>query len=99
MEIPVLIEPVAGNGYRARGSAPFAYTTEGTTPEEAVRNLQLRIDSELAGGAQVITLKVPAAENPWSRYAGMFKDDPMFAEVMEIMAEQRRQADADPDVL
>ena len=30
MQIPVLIEPVAGNGYRASGGEPFGFTAVGS---------------------------------------------------------------------
>jgi hypothetical protein len=39
MQIPVLIEPINGNGYRASGGAPLAVVVEAPTREEA---LQLR---------------------------------------------------------
>ena len=29
MQISVLVEPVAGNGYRAKGAAPFGFSAEG----------------------------------------------------------------------
>ena len=49
---------------------------------------------------EVTALEVPgaAAPNPWAEFAGMFKDDPYLEEVVEIMAENRRTMDADPDV-
>ena len=45
--------------------------------------------------------EIPARviENPRVKYAGMFKDDPMFAEVLEIMKENRRKDDEDPGYL
>jgi len=54
----------------------------------------------LHAGAEVTALEVPgtAVPNPWAGFAGMFKDDPYFDEVVEIMAENRRTMDADPDV-
>ena len=36
--------------------------------------------------------------HPWMEFAGMFKDDPYFDDVVEIMAENRRKMDEDPDV-
>jgi hypothetical protein len=48
----------------------------------------------------VATVEIPArpAENPWVKYAGKFKDDPDFADVVELMAENGRRMNADPDV-
>jgi hypothetical protein len=39
----------------------------------------------------------PAAKdisNPWLKFAGMIRDDPDFAEVIEIMEENRRKEDS-----
>lgn len=35
--------------------------------------------------------------NPWAGMAGMFKHDPLFEEWAEIMRENRRKADQDPN--
>lgn len=35
--------------------------------------------------------------NPWSEMAGVFKRDPLFEEWAEIMRENRRKADEDPN--
>jgi hypothetical protein len=54
----------------------------------------------LHAGAEIATVEIPVqpVENPWVKYAGMFKDDPDFKEVVEIMAENRRKMNADPDI-
>jgi hypothetical protein len=39
MQIPVLVERVKGNGYRARGTEPFAISAKGSTREEALAKL------------------------------------------------------------
>ena len=100
MQFPVLIEPVANNGYRASSGPPLGLTADGATREEAIRNFQEQLRQRLRAGVEVATVEIPArpAENPWVKYAGMFKDDPDFADVVEIMAENRRQRNADPDV-
>jgi predicted RNase H-like HicB family nuclease len=100
MEIPVLIEPVAGNGYRAKCGEPLPITAEGRTRDEALANLRRLVQERVAAGAEVATMSLPAknAANPWAGFAGMFKDDPYFDEVIDIMAENRRKMDADPDM-
>ncbi len=40
MQIPVLIESIAGNGYRARGGEPLPLTADGPTREAALHNLR-----------------------------------------------------------
>jgi predicted RNase H-like HicB family nuclease len=99
MDIPVLIEPIAGNGFRARGCEPLALVAEGATREEALQKVREQLQERLQAGAQIVPLDVPSQENPWVKFAGMFKDDPYFAEVIDIMAEERRLVDEDPNYL
>ncbi len=98
MEIPVLIEPVAGNGYRARGGEPFALTGEGATPEEALHQLRERIRGRLTPGARVVSLEVSPAEHPWGSFAGGLRGDPLLEAWKQAMAEYRRKMEEDPDV-
>jgi hypothetical protein len=98
MQIPVLVEPVAGHGYRAQGAAPFAVSAEGATREEAIAKVQQMCQARLSSGAELVTVEVGAPPHPWLPYAGMFKDDLDFQDVVEIMAENRRKMDEDPTV-
>lgn len=96
MQVPVLIEPIVGNGYRASGMFPLDFTVEGTTREEALQKLQQTIGDRLTNGAELITVQVPQADNPWIRLEGIYKDDPLFDEWQAAIAEYRRQADQEP---
>jgi predicted RNase H-like HicB family nuclease len=98
MQVPVLVEPVAGNGYRARGMEPLALSAEGATREEALQRLREQLQARLSGGAELVNLEVDPAPHRWMPFAGMFKDDPDFKEVLEIMSENRRKMDEDPDI-
>ena len=100
MQIPILIEPIAGNGFRSRGGEPYALSAEGKTREEVLAKLQQQLETRLREGAQAVKLEVPepAETNPWVKYAGMFKDDPLFEEVTEIMQNNRLKMDADPEI-
>jgi hypothetical protein len=40
------------------------------------------------------TLPVQQSENPWMKFAGIFKDDPHFDEVQQSIQDYRREADA-----
>ena len=93
MEIAVLIEPVPGKGYRARGGEPFALEAEGPTKEEALRKLRELIASRIEAGAELVPLNVPAGENPWVSFAGMFKEDPLFDKWQVAIAERREGSD------
>jgi len=96
MQIPVLIEPLTGKRYRARGAEPFALSAEGATPEEALTNLKEQLEARLKNGTAIVPLEVPTEPHPLAEFAGMFKDDPYFEEVLEIMAANRRKMDRDP---
>ena len=95
MQIPVLIEPVAGNGFRARTGEPLACTAEGPTRAEAIGKLRALVQARVAAGA-LVALDI-AEESPWARFAGMFKDNPLFDRWLDVMAESRRAIDEDPE--
>jgi hypothetical protein len=98
MQIPVLVERVKGNGYRARSSEPFALTVKGATREEALAKLREKICSRLGRDSEMVGLEVPEP-HPWMKYAGMFKDDPLFDDWQKAIAEYRRKVNEDPDYL
>jgi predicted RNase H-like HicB family nuclease len=99
MEIPVLIERVKGNGFRARGAEPFAVSARGATRDEALAKLRTKIQTRLKNGTELVALEVGSQPRPWMVFAGMFKESPLFDEVLQIMEENRKADDADPDYL
>ena len=97
MQIPVLVERMKGDGYRARGSEPFAVSARGATREEALAKLRAKIQTRLKNGTELVGLEMGEQPHPLAEFAGMFKDDPDFADVLKIMAENRKKMDEDPD--
>jgi hypothetical protein len=97
MQLPILIERVAGNGYRATSSPSFTITVEGTDREEVLQRLLQAITERLGTDAEIISLEIPAQEHPLAPYAGMFKDNPLFDEWQQAVAEYRRQADKEEE--
>lgn len=97
VKLPVLIEPIAENGYKASMTSPFEYATEGATPDEAVQKLKQHIQNRLNNGAELISLEVPRTDNLWVRIEGVYKDDPLFDEWREAIAEYRRQKDLEAE--
>ena len=91
MQIPVRIEPIAGNGYRARGGEPLPLVVEAPTREEALAKLHEALQARLRNGAELVPLETAPKPHPLAEFAGMFKDDPYFEEVLKIMAENRRK--------
>jgi hypothetical protein len=99
MQIPVLVERVKGNGYRARGKDPFALSAKGATREEALARLRAKIQIRLKNGTEIVGLEVGLQPHPLAEFAGMFKDDPLFDDWQKAIAEYRRQVDKDADYL
>jgi hypothetical protein len=98
MGIPVLIERVFGNGFRASGTIPFIYTVEGATRDEVVQKLEHLIANKLESGSELIDLAIPEQDNPWLKMAGMWdKDDPHVREWKEIMRENRLKDEENSD--
>jgi hypothetical protein len=98
MEIPVLIERRAGNGFQARTSGPLEVTAEGETQDEVLAKVRASIQERLAGGAVVVALHLPIQPHPWAKFAGSWKvDDPLLEEWRQAVEEYRRRVDEDPD--
>jgi hypothetical protein len=95
MQIPVLIEQIAGNGYRARGGEPLAFTADGASQDEALAKLKEKLQARLSNGAVVVPLELAAQSHPLAEFAGMFKDDPLLKEWKKSMAAYRRKVDKD----
>ena len=95
MQIPVLLEPVKGNGYRARGQKPFAVSAKGATREEALAKLRAKIQARLKNGTEVVGLEIGSQPHPWMEFAGMFKDDPWIDDWVQTMAKHRQQVEDD----
>ncbi|MEH1945000.1 MAG: hypothetical protein V7L01_32950 [Nostoc sp.] len=71
------------------------YQSVGATEEEALNNL---IQIMQQRKPEIVTLEIEyaeEAEHPWMKFAGMFKDDTQFDEVMNHIEEHRRELDAE----
>ncbi|HYV37444.1 MAG TPA: hypothetical protein VE988_17190 [Gemmataceae bacterium] len=98
MQIPILVERLKDNGYRVRGKDPFAVSAKGATREEALAKLSAKIQTRLKNGTEIVGLEVGPQPHPLAEFAGMFKDDQDFEDVLKIMAENRKKMDEDPEV-
>jgi predicted RNase H-like HicB family nuclease len=97
MKLPVLIEKVPGNGFRASGGEPLSLCAEGTTRDEAISRLEVLIAHRLAAGAELIDLDVQSAKQHFTPVPGWSDNDPIFDEWQQSMREYRRQVEDDPD--
>ena len=95
MNIPVLIEPVPGSGYRAKTGEPFASAAEGSTPDEALTKVKGSVQRQLESGARIVSLQVSPEDHSWLPFAGMFEeDDPTVAQWLEILRSRREDPGA-----
>ncbi|MEG4394788.1 type II toxin-antitoxin system HicB family antitoxin [Microcoleus sp. BROC3] len=69
---------------------------EGNSREEVITNIS-RIVGDRLEKAELISLAIQPQkpEHPWMKFAGMFKDDPQFEQVVAFIEEDRRQLDAE----
>jgi hypothetical protein len=97
----VIVEPVAGNGYRATGAGGISVglTAEGATASEAIDRLAEMIQTRLQTGAKLAELNVAAGAAPWKQDAGCLGNTPLYQPWREAMEEYRRQLDEDPEAL
>jgi hypothetical protein len=94
MQIPVLVEPVAAAGFRARSGEPLPLSAEGTTREEALSKLKELLNKQMQNGAELTTLEVGVCEHPLAGIIGMWSpDDPVIAEWQQAIEEYRQKID------
>jgi hypothetical protein len=101
VEVPVIIEPITGNGYRATGAGGLSVglSADGATAAEAIDRLADQVMLRLNAGARLAELNVAGGPAPWKQDAGYLHDDPLYEPWRAAMEEHRRQLDEDPDAL
>jgi hypothetical protein len=100
MKILVLVERLAIDSYRARSGEPLVLTADGASRDEALRKLRQLVNDKLCSGAELTEFTLPVIEaRSWPPPPIYDPDDPMVDEMIEIMKENRRKADEDPDYL
>ncbi len=96
MEYHVFVEQHANNGYVAEIIGLSNCQVVGKTEEEAITKAKETLAERLAHG-KVVTIQMEpetTPENhPMLKGFGRFKDDPTFDDLMERIAEYRRQLD------
>ncbi|MBC7854301.1 MAG: hypothetical protein IAF94_12785 [Pirellulaceae bacterium] len=93
MQIPVVVEPIGDNLFRAQGPDPFGFAAEGATSQEALQNLRKQIAASTTSGKQVVMMEVPGnAIGPGTDIVGIFKDNPLFDEWQKIVEQKREEA-------
>ena len=100
MDIAVVVEKVAGNGYQATSYVPTHVVAQGRTRQEALDRLCDQLRTRLSS-AEVVTLSIPQLgdAHPWKAIAGSWRESPDRSEIERNLHEYRQQVDADPDRL
>ena len=75
-------------------------SAEGETRDEVLVQLNEQLRARLTNGSELVSLEatVPPIGNPRVEFAGMFKDDPLFDDWQQAIAENRRRIDEDPSI-
>ena len=89
----VLIENQQDGGVSATVLGLPDFKSSGVTKEEALEKLIQLLQERKP---EIVTLEIepPQTEHPWMKFAGMFKDDPQFDEVLAYIEADRRELDA-----
>src|SRR5262245_501999 len=96
MEIPVLLQSVTGNGYRASVSEPFGLSAEGSTREAALQSLQQLLNDRANQGDEIVTLRLPIPHRVLPA-APVWPDDEITRAWLAGIAEHRQQSSRKPD--
>jgi hypothetical protein len=99
VEVPVIIEPITGSGYRATGAGGLSVglSADGATAAEAIDRLADQVQLRVNAGARLAELNVAGGPALWKQDAGYLHDDPLYESWRAAMEEYRRQLDEDPD--
>ncbi|MGL5063424.1 MAG: type II toxin-antitoxin system HicB family antitoxin [Microcoleus sp.] len=94
--LTAIIEQETEGKYQAMVLGLSECKAEGNSREEAVTNIS-RIAGDRLEKAELISLEIkpPHPEHPWMKFAGMYKDNPLFDEVVAYIEADRHLLDAD----
>ena|SRR5205823_3675281 len=95
MKIEVVVEPLGGNGYRARTA--LGWSAEGATAEDALSRLREILAQKVADCTRFTCIEVPATQHPLLELAGTWKGHPLLDDWRRAVEEHRRSADADAE--
>jgi len=95
MEIPIVVEPLEGSGFRASSGVLLGLESQAPTREEAVEKLRGMIDGRLMNGVEIRELEIGGTNHPLAPFAGMLKDDPLVQPLRDAIAEYRQSREDD----
>jgi hypothetical protein len=99
MQIPIVVEAIGSEHFRAQGLPPFTAFAEGATSDEAVSKVREQLHREIEAGKRVVMVEIPSKEeNPWLALAGSLKDNPLYDEWRAAIEEFRRERDIEDGI-
>jgi predicted RNase H-like HicB family nuclease len=92
--LTILIEQETEGKYQAVALGWEECKAEGNSREEVITNIS-RVVGDRLEKAELISLAIqpPKPEHPWMKFAGMYKDNPLFDEVVAYMEADRNTLD------
>ncbi|MFB2937473.1 type II toxin-antitoxin system HicB family antitoxin [Aerosakkonemataceae cyanobacterium BLCC-F154] len=90
----VIIEQEKEGNYKATVWGLADCQTTGNTKEAALTNINQLLTARLQNAEIVVQeIALPKSENPWIKFAGMYKDNPLFNDMLSEMEAYRREVD------
>ena len=94
--LTVLVEQETEGNYQAIVLGLPDSKAQGNTRDEALAKISSILGDRLAKAELIhLEIKPPKPEHPWMKFAGMFKDDPQFDDMLEDIQALRRERDAE----
>ena len=97
LDYSVLVEAKEG-GYQATVWGLPEFQVFAQTREAALDNLHELVNNRFKN-VEIVTqeIEAPKSEHPWMKFAGMYKDNPLFDDVVSNIKAYRRALDAETD--
>ena len=105
LKLNILLENKEDGGTIASALEFPAYKVEASTRQQALEALHLLLDNHFKT-AEIVPLEIQVpynqiSENPWVKFAGIFKDDVYFSQIADAIRAERESEDdteVDPSV-
>lgn len=96
MQIPIVIESLPGNRFRATSTTALSLMVEANSAEESLRLWCERYASVLPSDAEIVAAEPPA--HAFAKFIGTLKNDRLVEFWREGLAEYRRDRDREDGI-
>ena len=99
MQIPIVIEALPGNRFRAKSTTALPSVVEAASAEESLRLWREKYAAVLPSDAEVVAVEQPAREShAFAKFIGTLKNEPLVELWREGLAEYRRDRDREDGI-